>query len=541
MVIRVRSVDTPADLAGPGYSARTGPSSDHPDDRPSLAHFEVVVIGAGMGGITAAHKLQRAGITDFVILERADEAGGTWRDNHYPGLAVDLPSPWYQLQFAPTRHWSRFFSPGSEVQNHLLCAIDELGLRRHLHLGCNVQRQRWDSDARTWSLLLEDGRTVRARFVISAVGGYVNAKTSTTLPGLDDFKGTVLRPNAWDDSYDTAGKTVAIVGTGSSGAQITGALSGNVSSLTVFQRTPSWMLPKPDFRIPRWLAAFLRAPGVGRCLNSLGGAMMDATLLVPLFHVLARCPDTLVNAALSAVDAVCRLLYRGLLRFQVDDPQVRRALLPRYGIFGKRPVFTNTYLTSFNHPATQLVTVPIERVTESGIWTADGAHYPTDLIVMATGYEMWTDPETYQRDTLMGIGGFDLADRYHREGLRAYSGTAHPELPNRWELVGPAGFQGSAWPHYVDLTAGHAVRLIQQARTRGAEVVRVGTTAFNRWNDLVDRRSRVLHLYYGSRRTRGVNTYYVNSHGQILYFRPQTLSETKRFLGKRSATDYVFE
>ena len=337
----------------------------HPD-------FHVAVIGAGPGGITCGHLLRRRGITDFVILERGDDFGGTWRDNHYPGLAVDIPSLWYQFPFAPNRNWTRFFAPGPEINRYLRDTARTLNLYPHLRTGCEVTRQVWDDAESLWRLELADGAEITARFVISAVGGYVNAKPQVDIDGLADFRGDVLRPNDWDDSYDVTGKRVAVIGTGSSGVQIAAALSDSVASLDVYQRTPAWVLPKVDFDIPPVMRTIFRVPGSVRAVNALGRWSMDAAMLAPLFHVFNRLPDRMLVAAMPFYDRWSRFLYRLLLRATVDDPATRRALLPRYGIMAKRPVISSTFLPAFNRPSTRLITTPIRRITRTGVETADG-------------------------------------------------------------------------------------------------------------------------------------------------------------------------
>ena len=325
---------------------------------------------------------------------------------------------------------------------------------------------------------MADGAEITARFVISAVGGYVNAKPQVDIDGLADFRGDVLRPNAWDDSYDVTGKRVAVIGTGSSGVQIAAALSDSVASLDVYQRTPAWVLPKVDFDIPPVMRTLFRLPGSVRAVNALGRWLMDAAMLAPLFHVFNRLPDRVLVAAMPFYDRWSRFLYRLLLRATVDDPATRRALLPRYGIMAKRPVISSAFLPAFNRPSTSLITTPMRRITRTGVETADGVLHPADLIVTATGYELWTDPETYRPGTVLGRNGFDLAADYRANGLRAYAGMCHPQLPNRWELVGPLGFVGFAWFDFVDTMATHAVRVIAEARDR--VVVAVSEAAFER-------------------------------------------------------------
>lgn len=499
---------------------------------------EVAIIGAGPGAISAAYLLRRRGITDFVILERGDDFGGTWRDNHYPGLAVDIPTLWYQLSFAPNPDWSRFFAPGPEIYRYLCDTARKLDLYQHLRTNAEVTRQYWDDDAGVWRLTINNSDTVTARFVISSVGGYVNTKPTVGLAGIEDFTGTILRPNAWDDSYDPRGKRIAVIGTGSSGVQITAALSAEAANLDVYQRTPAWVLPKIDFDIPPLMRRLLRVPGVVPAVNAAGRLAMDVGMVAPIVHLLARLPERVLLRLLPLYDANSRMMYRLLLRLVVKDPATRRALVPRYGILARRPVISSSFLPALNNPSTHLITTPIERVTATGVRTTDGVDHPADLLVLATGYELWTDPETYRHGTVLGANGFDLAEYYRVHGLDLYGGTAHPRLPNRWEIVGPLGFVGFAWPDFVETMATHAVRLIDTARRRETPIVSVSDDAFNRWKRLMRRRGRTAHLYYT--RTAGLSTYFVNSQHDTVYYRPQTITGSRRFSRNSPLTDYEF-
>jgi cation diffusion facilitator CzcD-associated flavoprotein CzcO len=503
-----------------------------------VPHYEVAIIGAGPGGIAAAYLLRQRGIHDFVIIERGDDFGGTWRDNHYPGLAVDIPTLWYQLSFAPNPHWSRFFAPGPEIYRYLQDTATKLGLYEHLHAHAEVTRQQWDEERGLWHLQIRGRPAVTARFVISSVGGYVNAKDSVGIAGVDDFTGTILRPNAWDDAYDTRGKRIAVIGTGSSGVQITGALSAEAANLDVYQRTPAWVLPKIDFAITPWMRRLFRVPGVVPAVNALGRLAMDILMVAPIVHVFSRLPDAALRRLMPLYDGWSRLLYRLLLRAVVADPATRRKLVPRYGILAKRPVISSAFLPALNNPSTHLITTPIDRITATGVRTVDGVDHPADLLVLATGYELWIDPETYRTGTVMGPNGFDLAQYYRVHGLHSYAGTAHPRLPNRWEIVGPLGFVGFAWPDYVETMAAHAVRIIDETRHRGTEIATVSQDAFNRWNARMNRDGRVAHLYYTA--TSGLNTYFVNSQSETPYYRPQTITGSRQFARHSPLSDYQF-
>ncbi|MCP9272857.1 flavin-containing monooxygenase [Mycolicibacterium arenosum] len=501
--------------------------------------YEVAVIGAGPGGIAAAHHLRQKGIRDFAIIERAGDFGGTWRDNHYPGLAVDIPSLWYQLSFAPNPGWSRLFAPGPELHRYLRDTAAQMGLYQHLIADAEVVEQRWDDDQGLWHLTFRDRPPLTSRFLISSVGGYVNAKQSVDIDGIEDFAGTVLRPNAWDDSYDTAGKRIAVVGTGSSGVQIAAALSADAANLDVFQRTPAWVLPKIDFDIPPAMRRILRVPGVFRAVNAAGRLLMDVAMIAPIVHVFARLPERVLARLIPLYDGYCRALYRLLLRAVVKDPATRAALVPHYGIMAKRPVISSAFLPALNNPDTHLITTPIERITRTGVRTIDGVEHPADLLVLATGYELWTDPETYRPGTVLGAGGFDLAHYYRAHGMQSYGGTAHPRLPNRWEIVGPNGFVGFAWCDFVETMAAHAARVIDETRRSGSQVAEVTQDAFNRWNAVLARRGRTAHVYFTECNPE-LNTYFVNSQRDTVYHRPQTITGSRWFAKHGPLSDYHF-
>jgi cation diffusion facilitator CzcD-associated flavoprotein CzcO len=501
--------------------------------------YEVAIIGAGPGGIAAAHLLQQKGIEDFVIVERGDDFGGTWRDNHYPGLAVDIPSLWYQLSFNPNPDWSRLFAPGPELYRYFQDTAKQLGLYDHLQANAEVVQQKWDDTAGLWTLEFKGGSSVTARFVISSVGGYVNAKAKIDIAGVDEFEGTVLRPNAWDDEYDTRGKRIAVIGTGSSGVQIAAALSGQAKSLDVYQRTPGWVLPKIDFEFSPLARKLLRLPGFIAAVNVLGRVSMDAFMVVPIVHLLPWLPNKVLERVLPLYDKWSRLLYRVLLRATVDDPAYRSALVPRIGILAKRPVISSAFFKALNSPNTALITTAIERITSNGVRTTDGVEREADLIVAATGYELWTDPETYRLGTVLGTNGFDLAEYYRAHGMRSYAGTAHPRLPNRWEIVGPTGFVGFAWMDYDETMAEHAVRIIDETRRRGAQVAEVSQDAFNRWNERMHRCGKAIQVYIVDC-NRGQNSYFVNSQQEVVYYRPQTITGSRRFARRSPLTDYEF-
>ncbi|UFS96887.1 NAD(P)/FAD-dependent oxidoreductase [Nocardia huaxiensis] len=501
----------------------------------SRPNHQVVVIGAGPGGIAAGVKLKKAGITDFAILERADEVGGSWHENHYPGLEVDIPSLAYQYSFARNPNWSRLFAPGAEVQRYHVEVARRFGLYPHLRFGTEVVSEEWDEDTHRWKLHLADGGTITARFVISAVGAFIKPKEDPGIPGLAEYRGKIQRPSDWDDEYDLAGKKVAIIGTGASSVQITPSIAPRVGSLSVFQRTPVWCVPKPNPRIPRAAQLILHTPGLQAATH---GAVLVAVDL--LLRVMSNAPMALVRPTMRTVDAVAIAGYQGLLRTMVRDKATRAGLTPNYGPIAKRPTANTGYLLAFNRDNVELVTTPIERFTETGIRTVDGTNHEFDMIVLATGYHVFSDPETYTPGMVVGEDGLDLGKFYAEHGLQAYESVSLPSLPNRWTLVGPYSWTGSGWHAFVEMTADHAVRAIAEARRRGATFVAVRRDAQESYHRTIYAHSEAMRFYLAELNAH-VPTYYRNSQGDSTYIRPTGFFRARRGHRRFPFSDYRFE
>ncbi|MBJ7329656.1 MAG: NAD(P)/FAD-dependent oxidoreductase [Solirubrobacteraceae bacterium] len=496
---------------------------------------EVVVIGAGPGGIAAAILLRQAGITDLTILERGDGVGGSWRDNTYPGIGVDIPSIAYQYSFARKPDWSRVFAKGEEVLAYHQDVAERYGLMPLLRPDTEVVREIWDEEHELWRLTTATGDEVTARFVVSAVGAFLRAKADPGIPGLDTFAGAIQRPDAWDHDVELRGKRVAVIGTGASAVQIVPAIAREVSRLDVYQRTPVWCLPKLDAKVPGWMKTALRVPGVAAGLHGLNLLSVEATL-----RAFTQTPDAIGRPAMRAFDRAAKAGYRRLLNAKVDDPATRAALMPGYGPFTKRPTMSNHFLTAFNADHVGLITEPIARITADGIETADGTVRAADVLVLATGYELFSDPESYRPGTIVGRDGFDLATFYAEQRLQAYESVAVPGLPNRWMVVGPYSWTGTGWHALVELNAHHITRAIVAARERGATCVEVRQDAHDAYHADVRRRGRLINWYF-TELNGHVRTYYVNSQGDAPYIRPASLLQARRRSTRFPLSDYRYE
>jgi cation diffusion facilitator CzcD-associated flavoprotein CzcO len=497
--------------------------------------YEAAVIGAGPAGIAAAAKLRKAGIDDFVVVERADDVGGSWHENHYPGLGVDIPAMAYQYSFARNAKWSRFFPLGAEVKQYHADVAARSGLYERTRFNCTVEREVWDDDGRFWTLHMHDGSVVTARFLISAIGAFVRPKEDVGIPGATSFKGKVQRPSSWDHDYDMAGKSVGIIGTGASAVQIIPAIAPEVGTLTVFQRTPVWSIPKPDFVVPRAMHAALSIPGLVATIH--GGALVIVDLVL---RSLTKTPARFVHPAMEKFDAAAIAGYRRFVRRVVTNPVTAEQLTPNFGIAAKRPTMSNAYLKAYNRDNVSLITEPIEKITATGVKTRDGVLHKLDTLILATGYEVFSDPETYRPGSVVGRAGFDLASFYNEEGLQAYQSVSVHGLPNRWTLVGPYSWTGSGWHAFVEMTADHAVRAITEAHRRGAVVCEIRKEAADAYHAAMYERGEALR-YYLADLNGHVPTYYRNSQGDSTYVRPSGFFEASRGNRKFPLDDYRYE
>ncbi len=495
----------------------------------------VVVIGAGVGGICAGVQLRLAGIDDFIVVDKAGSLGGTWRDNVYPGVAVDIPSLMYQYSFMPNPDWSRVFAPGAEVQAYHEKVSASFGLTAHFRFGVEIVSEAWDDDAHLWRLLQADGTEITTRFVISAIGPFFDPK-AIDIPGLDSFAGTRITPSHWDSGTDVRGRSVAVIGTGATGVQLSESIAPRTASLTVFQRTPVYCVPKPDFPIPAAAKWVLRIPGLIALVDRLAVLVGSVGL-----WFLINTPAVLMRPAMRAFDAVCRSLYRTYLQAVVNDPATARALLPSFGIFGNRPTLNTGFPRIFNRPQCTLVTTPIEEVLPDGVRTTDGVVYPADILITATGFELFSESTSYRRGRVVGVGGLDLSDFFADHGMHAYESVAITGFPNRWIIVGPYSWTGNGgWHGLVETATTHIVRALGLAEQRSATRVEVRAQAFERFKQVMLSNGKNLR-YYFTELNQDVRSYWKNSDGDIPLLRPTTLLQARRAARAFPADDYQYD
>jgi len=488
---------------------------------------EVAIIGAGLSGLGMGAALRRAEIDDFVIFERAGDVGGTWRDNTYPGVGVDIPTFAYQFSYELKPDWSRVFAKGAEVKAYIDDYTAKYGLGPHLRFDSEVTARTWDEEHSLWRLEVNGGE-VTARFVVSAIGAFVDPKP-VELPGLDQFEGELVHSARWDHDVELAGRRVAILGTGASAVQIVPAIARDLAQLDVYQRTPIWVAPKFDPRIPGWIKGLFRRVPLTQRLTRLVASAIVEFILVFLVVNYRR-----VRFAAGWIERS----NKRFLKQQVRDPELRRKLTPDYGMGCKRPSVSNHYLRTFNRDNVELITDRIKRVTARGIRTADGRERPADVIVLATGFRLASDPENYRRTPVRGTNGFDLATHYERNRLKSYEGVAMPGLPNHFMIFGPYGWTGASWHVLVETASRHIIRVIRASRERGATRVEVTPEATDRFHSLVEKRmSRSLWF---SSNCATANSYYFDHHGDAPFLRPTSARHAQKASRSFPLDDYAY-
>jgi len=488
----------------------------------------VAIVGAGLSGLGMGIALRRASIEDFVIFERADDIGGTWRDNTYPGIGVDVPAQAYQFSYELKPDWSRVFAKGHEVKAYVDQVADNHDVRRHVRLGSDVTARVWDEDAHVWRLQVS-GREVTARFLISATGPFVRPKEAS-IPGAGDFRGKVIRSAAWDHDFDLTGKRVAIIGTGASAVQIIPEIARSAARLDVYQRTPIWVAPKFDPTTPRVVQElFRRVPLTQRIVRAVSTRGVEAVLVTAVVR------HDLLGPVTRGLGG---LLRRAWYRRQVPDPDLRERLTPDYEFGCKRPAVSNRYLRAFTRDNVELVTDPIERITLDGVRTTAGEERAVDVLILATGFWMATDPEAYDGRPVRGRDGFDLATFYAEHRPASYESISMPGLPNHFMVFGPYGWTGGTWHVLVETASTHIVRVLQEAQRRAATAVEVRPEAAERWTRFAVERLHRSLWHTGSCATS--NSYYFDRHGDTPFLRPTSSGQAWEAARNFPLDDYAF-
>ncbi|MGX1778629.1 flavin-containing monooxygenase [Nocardia brasiliensis] len=413
------------------------PATDQP--------YTTLIIGAGFSGLGTAFKLKQAGIDNIILLERSDRLGGTWRDNTYPGAAVDIPSMLYSFSFAPNPYWTRSFAPAPEICRHIEGLADRFDVRRHIRFNEEVTALDFDEGEGVWTVTTAAGEQIRARTVVSAAGP-LSDSSFPDIRGIDSFNGHKILSSKWDHGYDMRGKHVAVIGTGASAVQIVPELVKIAESVKVFQRTPGWVLPRPDFAVPAALRKLYAAVPATQRLSRTALYFGHETLATGLVW---NSPITTLIQQVALTN----------LRKQVRDPWLRRQLTPQFRAGCKRMIASSDFYPALQADNCKLITWPIARISDDGIRTADGIEHRFDCIVFATGYDVHLDGPPYP---VTGLGGTTLEDKWAGHAYAYKSAHTHG-FPNLFFTNGPNSGPGhNSLLVYLEGQIAYAVRGIKK-------------------------------------------------------------------------------
>ncbi|MBM9467773.1 flavin-containing monooxygenase [Nakamurella leprariae] len=427
---------------------------------------ETVVIGAGFGGLAAAHDLLAGGRTDFLVLEQATSVGGVWRENVYPNAACDVPSHLYSLSFAQSPDWSSSYASQAEILAYTERVVDDLGIRDRILFGTGLVAARWDEHVGQWGLETSRGARITCRFLISAIGT-LNQPLVPDLPGMDEFTGTIVHTARWDPALDLRGKRVAVVGAGASAIQVVPHAVERADAVLVAIRTPPHVMPKPEEHYDeRAKQRFREHPELLLALRQEQ---------VEYWNRSTHAQAVMDEAFLSAAEAV----WRQHMESAVHDAELRRILTPTSRFGCRRPVVSNAFYPALADPRTTVFDSAIARLTPTGVVSERGQEWAADVVVLATGFRA---TEMLSSVEFAGTDG-TLAEHWQDDGPRAYKGTLVPGFPNLFLVTGPNTQASGSIIGVIEAQTGWIARLLDETDARGAAAVGVTTAGLARFEE----------------------------------------------------------
>lgn len=486
-----------------------------PDQGAAARQVDVAVIGAGFAGLGMACQLIRAGRRDFVVLERADEVGGTWRDNTYPGCACDIRSDLYSFSFAPNPGWRHRYARQPEIQRYLRDVVERFGLAGHLRTGHDVTNARWDPVAARWTITTTRG-AFTARVLVAGHGPLIQP-TWPGIPGLPDFAGERFHSARWNHDVDLRGKRIAVIGTGASAVQFVPELQRVAARLTVFQRTPPWITPRGDRDTsPRRRRAFARFPAAQRLARAGIFLGNEAT------HVLF---------AHSSAGRVVEWVTRRRLAGAVPDPALRAALTPGYRIGCKRILKSDDYYPALQQPNVELVTTRLARVEGAALVTDDGVRRTFDVVVAGTGFNA-TEPPLAR--IVRGADGRSLAEVWDGR-MEALRGTAVAGFPNLFVLVGPNTALGhNSIVAMIEAQIGYILQALDHLDRTAAAAVEARADAQRTYSSAVQDALADSVWLRG-----GCTSYYLDARGRNTTLWPHRVTRFRAALRTFDAAEYL--
>ena len=454
---------------------------------------DIVIIGTGFSGMGAAMKLRDSGREDFVVLEKAHDVGGTWRDNTYPGCECDIPSHMYSFSYELNTEWSKSFSGQEEIWAYMRKVADEKGIRPYITFGVEVTGATWDDDRNVWTVKTRGGEDYEARVVVAGVGG-LHIPNVPEIKGADSFEGPKFHSAQWDHNVDLKDRKVVVIGTGASAIQFIPIIAQEVGHLTVFQRTPAWVLPKKDKPTPEWRKkVFAKVPGAQRAYRNALYWALEARAVGFNGHV--------------KILPVAEKIVKRYLAKKIPDPELRAKLTPDYRLGCKRVLQSNTYYPTFLRDNVTLSTDGVAEIVKDGVLDANGVKHEADIIIYGTGFHVI---DAFDYLDVKGKDGTNLADQFREHGTETYMGMTIHKFPNLYFMLGPNTALGhNSVVFMIEQQTKFIIKMLDEMDKRGAvaaEATQEAQTEFNKEiQKLVEK---------GIWTQGGCTSWYLDSHGK---------------------------
>ena len=476
--------------------------------------YQVVIVGCGLSGIAAAVKLKSNGITNFIILEKGDRVGGTWRDNTYPGCGCDVPSNLYSYSFSPNANWNHTYAAQPEILAYIERTVKEMNLLSYIEMQTELLETGWNKTKRRWVVETNKG-TVSSKFIIFAAGP-ITEPSIPELPGAESFAGECFHSARWNHDYDLTGKNVAVVGTGASAIQFIPEIQGQVKNLYVFQRTAPWVFPKPNRKIStveKWLNKRTSI------LQNMERLSVEKIMLVVNYGLLH---PWLMRAFEPAAKA--------MLRRSVPDRTLRKQVTPDFTIGCKRVLFSNNYYSTLQKQNVELLPEAVKMLDKSSIVSATGERREVDAVILGTGFDV-THPPIASR--IRTVDGGLLSDSWWDNGPEAYLGTTFHDLPNAFFMVGPNILVYSSFIGIAEWQTNYIVDAIKTAEENNIEVINLPASIAKTYNRTVQNELQGTVWTSGN-----CVSYYLDDNGKNFASWPWTIPELKEKLSRFDIDNY---
>lgn len=464
-----------------------------------MSYHQVIIIGSGFGGQCSAINLLKNDINDFLILERRDFMGGTWCQNSYPGAAVDVQSPLYSISHEPYA-WSQMFAEQNELEQYTNHVIDKYDLRSKTKTNCNVVKVEWNTHKKRWNIYTDQDEVLSAQFIINA-SGPLSTPVIPNFKGRESFQGKSFHTNEWDHDYDYTAKRVAIIGSGASAAQVIPTIAPDVAHLHVFQRTPHWVMPRPDYKFNSMQQKLIGNKLIHKAVRTAVYWQLETRMIGFKYS----------KAALNVFAQKQALKH---IEKQIQDPKLRAAVTPNYTIGCKRIILSDTLYPALCRDNVTLHTQnsAIASIDKTGINTTDGQHIDLDLIIYSTGYDATDGVISYP---VLGENGQSIADVW-QAFPRAYLGTTLPNFPNLFIITGPnTGIGHTSAIFVIESQLNYVINAIQTTLKKGKQSIEVTAKAENDYTQMIHKEMDKTVWQTG-----GCNSWYKSKSGHVIAMFP---------------------